>query len=142
MPEVSEPVVGFTFLYWISDLLMQCVHKFVCVMCVCVLSECVLHLFSFLSSVKEPPKEDLTVSEKFQLVLDVAQKAQVCLLLLLVVVVGYVEYLFKLNLFSPYSTVTANSHILLFPAVCISTESFWKDGRCFGENQKVSNRYT
>lgn len=26
---------------------------------------------------KEPPKEDLTVSEKFQLVLDVAQKAQV-----------------------------------------------------------------
>ena len=25
---------------------------------------------------KEPPKEDLTVSEKFQLVLDVAQKAQ------------------------------------------------------------------
>uniref|UniRef100_A0A7N8XJT6 GRAM domain containing 4 n=1 Tax=Mastacembelus armatus TaxID=205130 RepID=A0A7N8XJT6_9TELE len=28
-------------------------------------------------SVKEPPKEDLTVSEKFQLVLDVAQKAQV-----------------------------------------------------------------
>ncbi|KAJ0029047.1 hypothetical protein NQD34_004044 [Periophthalmus magnuspinnatus] len=27
----------------------------------------------------EPPKEDLTVSEKFQLVLDVAQRAQVCL---------------------------------------------------------------
>lgn len=26
---------------------------------------------------QEPPKEDLTVSEKFQLVLDVAQKAQV-----------------------------------------------------------------
>lgn len=33
-------------------------------LCVCVL-------------LKEPPKEDLTVSEKFQLVLDVAQKAQV-----------------------------------------------------------------
>lgn len=28
-------------------------------------------------SLQEPPKEDLTVSEKFQLVLDVAQKAQV-----------------------------------------------------------------
>lgn len=28
---------------------------------------------------QEPPKEDLTVSEKFQLVLDVAQKAQVLL---------------------------------------------------------------
>lgn len=28
---------------------------------------------------QEPPKEDLTVSEKFQLVLDVAQKAQVAL---------------------------------------------------------------
>ncbi|KAB1270571.1 GRAM domain-containing protein 4 [Camelus dromedarius] len=31
------------------------------------------------SEVVEPPKEDLTVSEKFQLVLDVAQKAQVLL---------------------------------------------------------------
>lgn len=30
-----------------------------------------------LCSPQEPPKEDLTVSEKFQLVLDVAQKAQV-----------------------------------------------------------------
>ena len=30
-----------------------------------------------LCSIQEPPKEDLTVSEKFQLVLDVAQKAQV-----------------------------------------------------------------
>lgn len=28
-------------------------------------------------ALQEPPKEDLTVSEKFQLVLDVAQKAQV-----------------------------------------------------------------
>lgn len=32
------------------------------------------HLFFF---TQEPPKEELTVSEKFQLVLDVAQKAQV-----------------------------------------------------------------
>jgi len=31
----------------------------------------------FYCLMQEPPKEDLTVSEKFQLVLDVAQKAQV-----------------------------------------------------------------
>ncbi|KAK1790012.1 hypothetical protein P4O66_002327 [Electrophorus voltai] len=47
VPEVSEPVVGVRFH-----------HSVVC------------------TFVHEPPKEDLTVSEKFQLVLDVAQKAQ------------------------------------------------------------------
>ncbi len=35
---------------------------------------CAYLIFSF---IQEPAKEDLTVSEKFQLVLDVAQKAQV-----------------------------------------------------------------
>lgn len=35
-----------------------------------------MHTYMGLFS-QEPPKEDLTVSEKFQLVLDVAQKAQV-----------------------------------------------------------------
>lgn len=80
-----------------------------------MLSERVVHLFSFRSSVKEPPKEDLTVSEKFQLVLDVAQKAQVYLrfLLLLLVVVVDVECLLKLNLFSLYSYCEL-SHIIIF----------------------------
>lgn len=35
------------------------------------------NFFTFFRVVQEPSKEDLTVSEKFQLVLDVAQKAQV-----------------------------------------------------------------
>lgn len=34
---------------------------------------------------QEPPKEDLTVSEKFQLVLDVAQKAQVQHILMFII---------------------------------------------------------
>lgn len=46
---------------------------------------------------QEPPKEDLTVSEKFQLVLDVAQKAQV-------------EQIFSISL-------ELSSHLLVFHKV-------------------------
>lgn len=66
MPEVSEPMVRCLPAVVVVQVRMKCIQDWssTCGFCVCVL-------------LKEPPKEDLTVSEKFQLVLDVAQKAQV-----------------------------------------------------------------
>lgn len=67
MPEVSEPMVRcLPAVVVVVQVRMKCIQDWrsTCGFCVCVL-------------LKEPPKEDLTVSEKFQLVLDVAQKAQV-----------------------------------------------------------------
>lgn len=91
VPEVSEPVVrrhdhGFGLSATTSLLLIPCYCKYVSVgkcfhektYMIWALDEHWLSKRSNLMSVyKEPPKEDLTVSEKFQLVLDVAQKAQV-----------------------------------------------------------------
>lgn len=68
---------------------------------------------------QEPPKEDLTVSEKFQLVLDVAQKAQVGLYCM-----G--RMLRRLRTFH-------HSRVL----VLLLTESVWEDGEHPGENQEV-----
>lgn len=47
---------------------------FIFILCIFKFSSLWSFFFFFF---QEPPKEDLTVSEKFQLVLDVAQKAQV-----------------------------------------------------------------
>lgn len=67
VPEVSEPMV--------RQLPASC---FTAVSGVCICGGKYLILLTLLSFLtQEPPKEDLTVSEKFQLVLDVAQKAQV-----------------------------------------------------------------
>lgn len=73
---------------------------------------------------QEPPKEDLTVSEKFQLVLDVAQKAQVAPAPLL-------------GTLGPASKrLTASTH-----SVCLKTllfsEPVWQDGGRAGEDQEV-----
>lgn len=58
MPEVSEPMVRLSSRFCVRRKPGKPVNVSPCL-------------------TQEPPKEDLTVSEKFQLVLDVAQKAQV-----------------------------------------------------------------
>lgn len=86
VPEVSEPVVRnlsshlqcFTlaFYIWITN----CAFNIRCSEWLMIdrwLTNGSVHDISGSSVLQEPPKEDLTVSEKFQLVLDVAQKAQV-----------------------------------------------------------------
>lgn len=73
---------------------------------------------------QEPPKEDLTVSEKFQLVLDVAQRAQVRR-------GGRAEVLCNIPLRLSLWTTDA----LNFPF----TESVWEAGKHPGENKEVSS---
>lgn len=83
---------------------------------------------TWFSVYKEPPKEDLTVSEKFQLVLDVAQKAQVkiraCYLQLSWVMVQFVSYGSMKPPFRASLTLT----------MCWLTEPFWKDVWRLGED--------
>ncbi|XP_056605028.1 GRAM domain-containing protein 4 isoform X2 [Triplophysa dalaica] len=64
VPEVSEPVVGYFF--------PKIRFRYMTFLFVSFFNT----LLFFSCDFQEPPKEDLTVSEKFQLVLDVAQKAQ------------------------------------------------------------------
>ena len=79
----------------------------------------------FVSTVfQEPPKEDLTVSEKFQLVLDVAQKAQVR---------GGRQS-------EGHSRLTSAqiSHLICLSFCFVLTESVWEDVEHPGENKEVS----
>lgn len=76
---------------------------------------------------QEPPKEDLTVSEKFQLVLDVAQKAQV----------------------APRCSLDVGTRMQVssgFNCVCIQKLSFAEpvrqDGGCAGKDQEVCKTKT
>lgn len=74
---------------------------------------------------QEPPKEDLTVSEKFQLVLDVAQRAQVRR-------GGQAEALFNI-----WPRRWPDLHHSYFQSPL--TESFWEAGKHPGENKEVSS---
>ena len=67
---------------------------------------------------QEPPKEDLTVSEKFQLVLDVAQKAQV-------------RDSFQMAI-PTLGNITGS-----YPTYTLLPEPFWQDGRRVGEDKEV-----
>lgn len=78
---------------------------------------------------QEPPKEDLTVSEKFQLVLDVAQKAQVKLYVICFCCTPAQHKSWSKSLASQSSDQT-----LCF----VLTESVWEDGQHPGEDKKVS----
>lgn len=74
--------------------------------------------------IQEPPKEDLTVSEKFQLVLDVAQRAQVRH--------GGQAEVYWQCLFDIWPRL--HHSCFQFPP----TESVWEAGKHPGENQEVS----
>lgn len=74
---------------------------------------------------QEPPKEDLTVSEKFQLVLDVAQKAQVRQ------EDGGAR---QARAVASEGKRCHSSRVL----VSVPTESVWEDGEHPGEDQEVS----
>lgn len=83
VPQVSEPVVNMNLDFLLLLIISRNIIKnyFLQELFFTLTNENPkkerLSIWHHFFSSQEPPKEDLTVSEKFQLVLDVAQKAQV-----------------------------------------------------------------